>query len=75
MHVDYPERRRLLFAAILTLVALPALWLMSRDEGSGAPNVATAGIAVAAGKGRYGMVLWVRPKDYARAARTLRASV
>jgi len=49
MHVDYPERRRLLFAAILTLVALPALWLMSRDEGSGAPNVATAGIAVAAG--------------------------
>jgi hypothetical protein len=29
--------------------------------------------AVSAGKGRYGMVLWVRPKDYARAARTLRA--
>ncbi len=29
--------------------------------------------AVSAGKGRYGMILWVRPKDYARAARTLRA--
>ncbi len=29
--------------------------------------------AVAAGKGRYGMVLWVKPKDYARAARALRA--
>lgn len=29
--------------------------------------------AVAAGKGRYGMILWVRPKDYARAARALRA--
>jgi hypothetical protein len=29
--------------------------------------------AVAAGKGRYGMILWVRPKDYAKAARALRA--
>ncbi len=29
--------------------------------------------AVAAGKGRYGMILWVKPKDYARAARALRA--
>ena len=29
--------------------------------------------AVAAGKGRYGMILWVRPKDYNRAARALRA--
>jgi hypothetical protein len=54
MHVDYPERRRLVLAAILTLVALPALWLMSRDDGSGAPNVATAGIAVAAGGGTDG---------------------
>ncbi len=33
----------------------------------------TAADAVAAGKGRYGMILWVRPKDYARAARTLGA--
>jgi hypothetical protein len=29
--------------------------------------------AVAAGKGRYGMILWVRPKDFTRAAKTLRA--
>lgn len=27
--------------------------------------------AVAAGRGRYGMILWVRPKDYARAAKAL----
>ncbi len=33
----------------------------------------TAADAVAAGKGRYGMVLWVKPKDYARAARALKA--
>jgi hypothetical protein len=29
--------------------------------------------AVAAGKGRYGMILWVRPKVYAKAARALGA--
>jgi hypothetical protein len=29
--------------------------------------------AVAAGKGRYGMILWVRAKDYGRAARALGA--
>src|SRR5512139_2197937 len=29
--------------------------------------------AVAAGKGRYGMILWVKGKDYARAARALGA--
>ena len=29
--------------------------------------------AVAAGKGRYGMTLWVKPKDYAKAARALGA--
>ncbi len=28
---------------------------------------------VAAGQGRYGMILWVKPKDYARAARALNA--
>ncbi|MHC4415660.1 MAG: hypothetical protein ACYS0G_10280 [Planctomycetota bacterium] len=33
----------------------------------------TAADAVAAGKGRYGMLLWVKAKDYARAARTLKA--
>ncbi|MEN8184826.1 MAG: hypothetical protein ABFS46_20080 [Myxococcota bacterium] len=33
----------------------------------------TAADAVAAGKGQYGMILWVKPKDYARASRALRA--
>jgi hypothetical protein len=33
----------------------------------------TAADAVIAGKGRYGMILWVKPKDYARAARVLGA--
>ena len=33
----------------------------------------TAVDAVAAGKGRYGMILWVKPQVYARAARALRA--
>lgn len=33
----------------------------------------TAADAVCAGKGRYGMILWVKPGDYARAARTLNA--
>ena len=33
----------------------------------------TAADAVSAGKGRFGMILWVRPKSYARAARMLRA--
>jgi hypothetical protein len=33
----------------------------------------TAADAVAAGKNRYGMILWVKPKDYNRAARVLRA--
>lgn len=33
----------------------------------------TAVDAVAAGKGRYGMILWVKPRDHARASRALRA--
>lgn len=33
----------------------------------------TAADGVAAGKGRYGMILWVKPKDVARAARVLGA--
>ena len=33
----------------------------------------TAADALAAGKGRYAMILWVKPKVYARAARILRA--
>ncbi len=33
----------------------------------------TAVDAVSAGRGRFGMVLWVKPKDYARATRALKA--
>jgi hypothetical protein len=33
----------------------------------------TAADAVAAGVGRYGMILWVKPKVYNRAARVLKA--
>ncbi len=33
----------------------------------------TAADAVAVGRGRYGMILWVKPKDYARAAKALNA--
>lgn len=33
----------------------------------------TAADAVAAGQGRFGMILWVKPKDYARAVRVLGA--
>ncbi len=33
----------------------------------------TAADAVVAGGGRYGMILWVKPRDYARAGRVLRA--
>ncbi len=35
-------------------------------------NIIAADAAMA-GKGRYGMILWVKPKDYNRAARVLRA--
>lgn len=34
----------------------------------------TAMDAVSAGKGRYGMILWVKARDYGRAARALNAS-
>jgi hypothetical protein len=33
----------------------------------------TAMDAVAAGKGRYGLILWVKPRDFGRAARALNA--
>jgi hypothetical protein len=33
----------------------------------------TAVDAVAAGRGRFGMILWVKPRDYAKAARALGA--
>lgn len=41
---------------------------------AGAGIGVTACDAVSAGKGRYGMILWVRPRDYGRAARELKAT-
>jgi hypothetical protein len=40
--------------------------------GAAGINVVAAD-AVSAGKGRYGMILWVKPRDYARAAKALGA--
>lgn len=44
MHLK--DRRRLAIAAVLTMLALPTLWLLNRDGGSSAPNVAAAGVQV-----------------------------
>ena len=45
MALSQPDRRRILLACAITAVALPALWFANQPD-SGAPNVATAGIAV-----------------------------
>ena len=50
LNLDATDRRRLVVAAALTLIALPAIWLFARGEpgnGTAAPNVAgAAGVAV-----------------------------
>lgn len=43
MALTYRDRRRLVLATLVTIVALPALWWTSRAEESAAPNVAVAG--------------------------------
>ena len=48
MALSHPDRRRILVACAITAVALPALWFANQPD-SGAPNVATAGIAVGDG--------------------------
>ena len=40
------DRRRLVIAALVTILALPTLWLLNRDGGSNGPNVAAAGVEV-----------------------------
>jgi hypothetical protein len=47
LRLDLGDRRRVALASAITVIALPSLWLMSRNEESGAPNVATAGVVVA----------------------------
>jgi hypothetical protein len=45
MALTHTDRRRMLLATALTVVALPALWWANQSS-SAAPNVATAGIVV-----------------------------
>ena len=52
LNLDVTDRRRLVIAAALTIVALPAIWLFARDEssnGSAAPAMAAAGVVVPIG--------------------------
>jgi hypothetical protein len=49
LRFDLADRRRVVVATAITVIALPSLWLMNRGDGSTAPNVATAGVAVAEG--------------------------
>jgi len=42
--MDVHERRRIVLASALTLVALPAIWLLDRDDPAASPNVAAAGM-------------------------------
>ena len=47
MRLEHGDRRRLAFASALTIAALPAVWLVNRDdETSRRPNVAAVGAAV-----------------------------
>ncbi|MBG7604004.1 MAG: hypothetical protein IZT58_05100 [Actinobacteria bacterium] len=46
MALNNTERRRILLATTLTVLALPALWWANQSEGASAPNVATVGVEV-----------------------------
>lgn len=46
MALDDTDRRRFVIAAIVSMLALPALWWANRDDGSAGPNLATAGVEV-----------------------------
>lgn len=87
--VDFvPERdaafRRAAKRAGLKLSARKTVFLVQGDDRPGALAGATGKLAAArinvtaldavtAGKGRFGAILWVKPKDVARAARVLGA--
>ena len=49
--LDLTDQRRLAVAAAITVIALPSLWLTSRRDEAGAPNVATAGVAISPEEG------------------------
>lgn len=42
--METSQRRRVAFATALTIVALPSIWLLGRDDPSMAPNLAAAGV-------------------------------
>jgi len=44
--INETDKRRILLATALTVVALPALWLANQSDSAGAPNVATVGVDV-----------------------------
>ena len=48
MRFDDRDRRRLGVATALTIVALPAVWLVNRDDRASGPNVAAVGLAAEA---------------------------
>jgi hypothetical protein len=48
LRLEHADWRRMVMASAITLVALPSLWLMNRNDDSGAPNLAAAGVAVGA---------------------------
>lgn len=46
MALDDTDRRRIFWATVVTLVALPSIFLLSRGDDSAAPDVAVADLAV-----------------------------
>jgi len=46
VNFDGADRRRVALVSVLTLLALPSLWLMSRDEPTAPATVAPGGVAV-----------------------------
>jgi hypothetical protein len=42
--LDDTDRRRFYLAALLSLIALPTLWFVNRDDPAPGPNIATAGV-------------------------------
>lgn len=46
MALDDTDRRRFLIAALLSLIALPALWWVNRDDPTNGPNTASVGVDV-----------------------------
>ncbi len=55
MRLQRADRRRLVFASALTVIALPAVWLANRDDDGGPrPNVAAVGLAAEDASGAEG---------------------